>query len=591
MATSGFPEIGNDRAITVRLATGMTSRAVGFLASAVTMPDGEKAIMLAVPAARRQVRAVRRDCGARHRRLTRMAIFIAFVDAGGPSRPPRTVSAASVSCRRDAGRAGRRRRGRTTASSSAWSPARNRLAIRPASCKTDRGSREALLVVIDETSYTRPRPTRRPDNPSAGYRCSCGKQRAGRNAERKMGRQQKRNRLPLGRPRCANRLDSAGACRGADCHLSAEETWRRWATAGDGPSRRLVFRRRPRGRFRQGHIRAVEEAQSVSPRRNRPSPSDGAVEEPEKARSPTWKRQPTATSSRSLPRRPHRAFPSIARRHRCASPGRPTRKAGSVRISDEFADGGRLARGRFDRPQLQGSRAKPRPRHHGEIAGLLERRDTWSGRSVLWPVAGTDLRIPVDLAALPVYDRARKFSGFRGFGVARAGDAVVDPEATGLALAKAKLADDVRRQAKPRRPMRRTARRAKRPRQRRSVQGRSAGAVDRAETGAALYRQGHPPRRAPPAEWREGPVARERVAFREIGDRLKKESGVAAEEGPGQPSLRGDNDQTPPSEPSRRRDDTRAPTGANASEPTGAELRQMWTMPTQATSRTGEARR
>ena len=78
----------------------------------------------------------------------------------------------------------------------------------------------------------------------------------------------------------------------------------------------------------------------------------------------------------------------------------------------------------------------------GEIAGLLDRRDTWSGRSVLWPVAGTDLRIPVDLAALPVYDRARNFSGFRGFGVARAGDAIVDPEAAGLALVKAKPADD-----------------------------------------------------------------------------------------------------------------------------------------------------
>ncbi|RWF34302.1 PAS domain S-box protein, partial [Mesorhizobium sp.] len=70
----------------------------------------------------------------------------------------------------------------------------------------------------------------------------------------------------------------------------------------------------------------------------------------------------------------------------------------------------------------------------GEIAGLLERRDTWSGRSVLWPVAGTDLKIPVDLAALPVYGRSRAFEGFRGFGVARAADAVVDPEALGMAL-------------------------------------------------------------------------------------------------------------------------------------------------------------
>src|SRR5690606_22535917 len=48
-----------------------------------------------------------------------------------------------------------------------------------------------------------------------------------------------------------------------------------------------------------------------------------------------------------------------------------------------------------------------------DISGLLERRDTWSGRSVMWPVAGTNLHIPVDLAALPVYDRNRNFQGFR----------------------------------------------------------------------------------------------------------------------------------------------------------------------------------
>lgn len=70
----------------------------------------------------------------------------------------------------------------------------------------------------------------------------------------------------------------------------------------------------------------------------------------------------------------------------------------------------------------------------GEIAGLLERRDTWSGRTVLWPVAGTDLRVPVDLAALPVYGRERRFEGFRGFGIARGGDAKTDPGATGLHL-------------------------------------------------------------------------------------------------------------------------------------------------------------
>lgn len=73
----------------------------------------------------------------------------------------------------------------------------------------------------------------------------------------------------------------------------------------------------------------------------------------------------------------------------------------------------------------------------GEIAGLLERRDTWSGRSVLWPIEGTDLRCPIDLAALPVYGFDRAFDGFRGFGVARLADAVVDPHATGIAMTNA----------------------------------------------------------------------------------------------------------------------------------------------------------
>ncbi|MCR5858437.1 PAS domain S-box protein [Mesorhizobium sp. J428] len=72
----------------------------------------------------------------------------------------------------------------------------------------------------------------------------------------------------------------------------------------------------------------------------------------------------------------------------------------------------------------------------GEITGLLDRRDTWSGRSVMWPIEGTDLRVPVDLAALPVYARDRSFEGFRGFGVVRVGDAVVDEEATGFSLGK-----------------------------------------------------------------------------------------------------------------------------------------------------------
>src|SRR5262245_48583181 len=46
-ATSGYPSIGKDRAITVRLASGLTSRAVTFAASEIALPDDAQAILLA----------------------------------------------------------------------------------------------------------------------------------------------------------------------------------------------------------------------------------------------------------------------------------------------------------------------------------------------------------------------------------------------------------------------------------------------------------------------------------------------------------------------------------------------------------------
>jgi PAS domain S-box-containing protein len=70
----------------------------------------------------------------------------------------------------------------------------------------------------------------------------------------------------------------------------------------------------------------------------------------------------------------------------------------------------------------------------GRVAAALQRRDTWSGRTVDWPVSGAALRVPVDMAALPAFDRNRIFEGFRGFGVCRIGDAKDDPEATGTQL-------------------------------------------------------------------------------------------------------------------------------------------------------------
>ena len=73
----------------------------------------------------------------------------------------------------------------------------------------------------------------------------------------------------------------------------------------------------------------------------------------------------------------------------------------------------------------------------GKIAELLKKRDTWSGKTILWPVEGTRLLVPVDLAALPTYTRTRDFDGFRGFGIVRLADAVTDPNGIGLTFAAA----------------------------------------------------------------------------------------------------------------------------------------------------------
>ena len=197
----------------------------------------------------------------------------------------------------------------------------------------------------------------------------------------------------------------------------------------------------------------------------------------------------------------------------------------------------------------------------GDIAGLLARRDTWSGRSVAWPVAGTDLKIPVDLAALPVYDRNRNFQGFRGFGVARTGDASIDPEGIGLVLVRlpetvedaesepnaealkaeegtaveepeAKLSDEAAASEPPADPFRGEKPAlsvAPAPDRRfsdkviRLAEHRPPAANDRGSDGA-----GHAGERSLSTG--------ERIAFQQIGERLKKENGAAAPEANGKAS-------------------------------------------------------
>jgi PAS domain S-box-containing protein len=76
------------------------------------------------------------------------------------------------------------------------------------------------------------------------------------------------------------------------------------------------------------------------------------------------------------------------------------------------------------------------------IGELLTRRDTWSGKTIFWPVEGTSLQVPVDLAALPTYSRNREFDGFRGFGIVRVADATEDEQAMGLTFGATHSADE-----------------------------------------------------------------------------------------------------------------------------------------------------
>jgi PAS domain S-box-containing protein len=56
---------------------------------------------------------------------------------------------------------------------------------------------------------------------------------------------------------------------------------------------------------------------------------------------------------------------------------------------------------------------------HGAMAQAIASRDTWSGIEVPWPVDGSDERLSIELSGLPVFDRERRFGGYRGFGVCR----------------------------------------------------------------------------------------------------------------------------------------------------------------------------
>lgn len=61
----------------------------------------------------------------------------------------------------------------------------------------------------------------------------------------------------------------------------------------------------------------------------------------------------------------------------------------------------------------------------GRIARALKQRDTWSGLSAWWPIEGSNVRVPVELTALPVFGPDQSFQGYRGFGILRPAEALM----------------------------------------------------------------------------------------------------------------------------------------------------------------------
>ncbi|MGE0565059.1 MAG: histidine kinase dimerization/phospho-acceptor domain-containing protein [Pseudolabrys sp.] len=64
----------------------------------------------------------------------------------------------------------------------------------------------------------------------------------------------------------------------------------------------------------------------------------------------------------------------------------------------------------------------------GRIAAALKSRETWSGIAVAWPAAEGG-HLTIELSGLPVFDRARAFEGYRGFGLCRSAT-VAEPAIT-----------------------------------------------------------------------------------------------------------------------------------------------------------------
>ncbi|CAM5525604.1 PAS domain S-box-containing protein [Aquamicrobium terrae] len=452
-AASGFPDIARDHALTLRLAAGMASRAVNFLASSIAMPDGEKAILLSVPMTLATSRSAAEIAERAISGFTEDGQFLAFLDAEGHVEAasaglaalgiaPETLAALAAEAADQPDRIVKRM---VATADNSLPAGLARLTDDPA---------RYLLVVIDEGSDGMAAPEQEPETASPAHTAPA---------------QTGKTEAPAPAPAEPQQHDH-------------------WYFTGE------------HGSDRREPLEGAPSAQAEVPQGER---------DPAPARF-VWRTDADGSFSAISP-------------EFAGAVGEPAADVVGRRFRDVAMIFG------FD--------------PSGEIAGLLERRDTWSGRTVLWPVTGTALRVPVDLAALPVYDRNRVFEGFRGFGVVRTADAVADPEGIGLVLASGGGGRDANAPAQ----VTPTSNAPEEPAPEETTANETlaepsldpfrgevpaltiAPKPDRRFSDKVIRLAEHrPPQPAP----EKGLSVVERSAFREIGERLKKDGFVEA--GPGE---------------------------------------------------------
>ncbi len=345
-ATPGFPEIGRDRPLIVRIARGLASRPIPFFASALSLPDGERALMLANPLGEGDAGRSARDVAARAiGGISNAGYFAALIGSDGML---------------------------------AATPGFDQLGI----------TEDAIGAILVEAKNAPGRLVKR-HLPASGRNIPAGTARL---------RDDPLTCLLI----AVDTADVALVAPGDAAHPNLD----RADAAADDESI-----------ARPGAIDTAEDASPTieaeaqdAPDRASPMPTPDTDPTQE-----TTRRAVEAPTSADLPTGPVRFV------------WRTDTESRFSKISEEFAAAvGGLALDLAGRPFREVADLLDLDSGE-EIATLLERRDTWSGRTVLWPVSGTGKRVPVDLAALPAYSRDRVFEGFRGFGIARFGDLVDEP--------------------------------------------------------------------------------------------------------------------------------------------------------------------